>query len=150
MKPTAQTIFIGDTRQRLLDEKVAGEYVPLLGEVFYKIENYDSMEPFFMSIVSSSDHWMFISSSGGLTAGRVNAEQAIFPYYTVDKLTENSENTGSKTILLVKRARRTSLWEPFSDRQRGSYATRRNLYKNVSGTALVFEEHNLDLGLTIG
>ena len=148
MKPTAQTIFIGDTRRKSANQKVGGEYVPLLGELFYKIENYDAMEPFFISIVSSSDHWLFISSTGGLTAGRVNAEQAIFPYYTVDKLTENSENTGNKAILLVSRSRRTSLWEPFSDRQRGSYAIQRNLYKNVSGTALVFEENNLDLGLT--
>jgi hypothetical protein len=29
----------------------------------------------------------------------------------------------------------------------GSYAIQRNLYKNVTGTALVFEEHNFDLGL---
>ena len=147
MKPNEQPIFIGDTRLRPAQAEVAGEYVPMLGELFYKIQNYAAMEPFFMSIVSSSDHWMFISSTGGLTAGRVSAERSIFPYYTVDKLTENSENTGSKAILLVRRSRRTSLWEPLSDRQRGSYAIHRNLYKNVSGTALVFEEHNLDLGL---
>ncbi|MEJ2279477.1 MAG: hypothetical protein P8Y70_17300 [Candidatus Lokiarchaeota archaeon] len=45
------------------------------------------MPPFFMSIVSSSNHWLFISSTGGLSAGRVSAEQALFPYYTDDKLT---------------------------------------------------------------
>ncbi|MFN8377478.1 MAG: hypothetical protein U0452_02300 [Anaerolineae bacterium] len=121
--------------------------MPLLGENFYCIENYDAIEPFFMSVVSSSDHWLFISSTGSLTAGRRNAEHALFPYYTVDKLTENSENTGHKAILLVGRDGHRSLWEPFSDRWRGSYRIQRSLYKNVSGTALVFEEVNHDLEL---
>ena len=100
-----------------------------------------------MSLVSSSDHWLFVASTGGLSAGRGNAEHALFPYYTVDKITENSENTGNKVILLVTRSNRTSLWEPFSNQHRGSYATERDLYKNVTGTALIFEEINTDLGL---
>jgi hypothetical protein len=29
-------------------------------EVFFKISNVDQMRPFFMSIVSDSNHWMFI------------------------------------------------------------------------------------------
>jgi hypothetical protein len=105
------------------------------------------MEPFFISLVSSSDHWLFISSTGGLSAGRSSAEQAIFPYYTVDRISENNENTGNKAILLVSHANRRNLWEPFSDRHKGSYNIERNLYKNATGTALVFEEINLDLGL---
>ena len=119
----------------------------MLGDKFYKIENYDRLAPFFMSIVSSSNHWLFISSTGGLSAGRVSAEQALFPYYTDDKITENNENTGSKSIFLVTRGERTSLWEPFSDRYKDSYHIERNLYKNVLGTALIFEERNFSLGL---
>jgi hypothetical protein len=145
MKP--QSIYIGNTPQKQAEKAVEGSYVSLLGEPFYQIRNVDAMEPFFMSLVSSSDHWLFIASTGGISAGRVSAEQAIFPYYTVDKLTENHENTGHKAILIVHHAHRKSLWEPFSDHQRGSYDTERNLYKNVTGTALVFEENNLDLGL---
>lgn len=141
-------ILIGNTPFKENAASVQGEYVNLLGETYYKIYNYDAMEPFFMSIISSSDHWLFISSTGGLSAGRSSAEQALFPYYTEDKLTENSEGTGSKTILLVTRGQHTSLWEPFSVRQRGCYSTHRNLYKNESGTALVFEEENIDLDLT--
>ena len=38
----------------------------------------------------------------------------LFPYYTEDKLSENSENTGVKTILWVTRGGQTWLWEPFS------------------------------------
>jgi len=142
------TIFIGDTLQKQPDAPLQGDYVTLMGEPFYRIQNFDGMEPFFISLVSNSDHWLFVASTGGLSAGRVNAEHALFPYYTVDKLTENSENSGNKAVLLVTRSDRTSLWEPFSNRHHGSYAIQRNLYKNVTGTALVFEEINADLGLT--
>jgi hypothetical protein len=72
-------IFIGDTAQKQPEQTIKGEYVTLLGEAFYKIHNYDAMEPFFMSIVSSSNHWLFISSTGGLSAGRVSAEQLSSP-----------------------------------------------------------------------
>lgn len=72
------------------------------------------MPVFFMSIVSSSNHWLFIASNGGLTAGRVNADHALFPYYTVDKIIENSETTGNKAILLVGDGpNQKLLWEPF-------------------------------------
>jgi hypothetical protein len=142
-----KTIFSGDTPLKRTEKVVRGSSVDLLGESFYKIENVDALEPFFMTLVSSSDHWLFISSNGGLTAGRGNADQALFPYTTEDKLTDNHDTTGSKAILLVTRSGRTSLWEPLSECQRGIYSTNRDLYKNTSGTALVFEEHNHDLGL---
>ena len=141
-------LFIGDTLQHGPERDVKGEFVYLLGDKFYKIENYDGMTPFFMSIVSSSNHWLFISSTGGLSAGRVNAEHALFPYYTDDRITENNENTGSKCIILVTRDESRYLWEPFSDRYRGLYQIQRNLYKNIPGTALVFEEINFHLGLS--
>jgi hypothetical protein len=140
-------IFIGDTVQKRSERDVKGEYVVMLGDIFYKIYNYDAIEPFFMSIVSSSNHWLFISSSGGLSAGRVSADQSLFPYYAEDKLTENYENTGNKAILLVTRAQRTSLWEPFSERGQGIYYIERNIYKNIKGTVVVFEEDNTTLGL---
>ncbi len=145
---SSEPIFVGDTALQGLQADVRGEYVAMLGDTWYKIQNYDALEPFFMSVVSSSNHWLFLSSTGGLTAGRVSADQALFPYYAVDRLTENSENTGPKAVLVVKSARRIQLWEPFSDRQRGAYAVERNLYKNVAGTAVIFEERNLSLELT--
>ncbi len=148
MSDNSRAISIGETPQKVSEQTVQGEYVTILGDKFYKIQNFDAMEPFFMSIVSSSNHWLFISSTGGLSAGRISAEQSLFPYYTEDKLTENSENTGSKAIFLVTRANRTSLWEPFSIRQQGVYQSDRNIYKNVIGTAVIFEEINYSLGLT--
>ncbi|WP_298492665.1 hypothetical protein [uncultured Algibacter sp.] len=128
--------------------KITSEMITLNGESYFKISNSDKMRPFFMSIVSDSNHWMFISSNGGLTAGRKNAEYALFPYYTDDKLTELADTTGSKAIFQVNLNGKTHLWEPFSIRQTGIYNTQTNLYKNVYGNKVVFEESNLDLGLT--
>ena len=65
-------------------------------ENYYQISNNDAMRPFFMSIVSDSNHWMFISSNGGLTAGRKNSEYALFPYYTDDKITESADITSCR------------------------------------------------------
>ena len=138
---------IGDSVARYSNRKVDGEYVSLFGESFYCIRNYDQMAPFFMSLVSSSDYWMFISSSGGLSAGRTNAESALFPYYTDDKIAENSHNTGSVSIIRVSRGDSTFLWEPFSSFYAGLYDIERNLYKNSYGDKLIFEEINHDLGL---
>jgi hypothetical protein len=123
--------------------------VKIEGEAFFKISNSDAMRPFFMSIVSDSNHWLFIASNGGLTAGRKNSEYALFPYYTDDKITESAEMTGSKSIFRVEKAgKETQLWEPFSTRQQGQYAIHRNLYKNIYGNKVLFEEVNSDLGLT--
>ena len=117
-------------------------------EKFFRITNNDFMRPFFMSIVSDSNHWMFIASNGGLTAGRKNSEYALFPYYTDDKITESFETTGSKSIFRVDRGDKTQVWEPFSIRSDGFYKTTRNLYKNTYGNKIIFEEQNHDLGLT--
>ncbi|MDE3743793.1 hypothetical protein [Maribacter polysaccharolyticus] len=128
--------------------KIKGELVNLDNESYYKISNCDGMRPFFMSIVSDSNHWMFISSNGGLTAGRKNSESSLFPYYTDDKITESADITGSKTILHIHAEGKTYLWEPFSERFNGIYNTQRNLYKNSLGNKVVFEETNIDLGIT--
>lgn len=124
------------------------EKVEINNEPFYKISESDSLRPFFMSIVSDSNHWMFISSNGGLTAGRKNAQFALFPYYTDDKITESTDTTGSKTIFRVNAVSGTKLWEPFSIRQEGIYQTTQNLYKNAFGNKVIFEEINHDLQLS--
>lgn len=124
------------------------QLIEIKGEKFYKIENCDAMRPFFMSIVSDSDHWMFISSNGGLSAGRKNANFALFPYYTDDKITEFADITGSKTILQVHRGSQVYLWEPFSDRFNEKYNFSRNLYKNSIGNKVIFEEIHHDFNLT--
>jgi len=120
MKSTFHPILIGETVQQARKNGTKGEYVQLLGETFYKITSYDAMTPFFMSLVSSSNHWMFIASTGGLSAGRINSNHALFPFYTVDKLTENNENTGAKIIFLIERDGRNSFGSRFQIDSRGS------------------------------
>lgn len=122
--------------------------VEIDGQLYFQILNVDKMRPFFMSIVSSSNHWLFISSNGGLSAGRKNAEVALFPYETDDKITESAENTGSKSVFRVKQDGKSVVWEPFSVRNAGIYNTQRNLYKNAYGNSIIFEEINFDLSLT--
>ena len=56
--------------------------------------------------------------------------------------------TGSRTIAMVTAGDKTSLWEPLSEQHAGAYKLTRNLYKNVYGDKLIFEEINHDLGLT--
>ncbi|MCB9329853.1 MAG: hypothetical protein H6574_02105 [Lewinellaceae bacterium] len=121
--------------------------VEIDGEQFYKISAVDELRPFFMSIVSDSNHWMFISSNGGLTAGRKNAEHALFPYYTDDKITESAEFTGSKSIFQIHKNNELIIWEPFSIRENRGVGIRRNLYKNELGNKILFEEINTDLEL---
>ena len=111
-------------------------------DVYYKISNSNLMRPFFMSIVSDSDHWMFISSNGGLSAGRKNAEFALFPYYTDDKISESFDTTGSKTIVQCTINGDQKVWEPFSNRNEDKYDIVRNLYKNHLGNKVKFEEIN--------
>ncbi|MFZ4059288.1 MAG: hypothetical protein ACOYKE_14190, partial [Ferruginibacter sp.] len=117
------------------------------GENFYRISDVDEMRPFFMSIVSDSNHWMFIASNGGLSAGRKDAQHALFPYYTDDKITGSAETTGSKSVFWVNANNKTHLWEPFSIRGEGKFNVSRNLYKSKFGNKIIFEEINHDLGL---
>ena len=98
---TNNTIFLDKNKDTDQVKDIEGSLVNIDNEVFYKISNSDKMRPFFMSIVSDSNHWMFISSNGSLTAGRKNSEFALFPYYTDDKITEAAEITGSKSVFQV-------------------------------------------------
>jgi hypothetical protein len=132
----------------LKNKTVSMETALLDGEKYYKIINNEAMRPFFMSIVSDSNHWMFISSNGGLSAGRKNSEFALFPYYTDDKITESADITGSKTIFQIDNNEQLVVWEPFSERYTDQYVITRNLYKNFYGNKIIFEEINHDLQLT--
>ena len=137
-------------KDRALDnvnKKVEMNVVEFENESYFKIRNTDIMRPFFMSIVSDANHWMYISSNGGLSAGRKNPEYALFPYYTDDKITESADVTGSKSIFQVHLNGKVEIWEPFSERYTEKYAISRNLYKSIYGNKIIFEEINHDLSL---
>ena len=131
-----------------ISQKDELELIEIENERFYKINNVNDLPPFFMTIVSDSNHWMFISSNGGITAGRKDAEHALFPYYTDDKIRESTENTGSKTIVRFLTDDKVQVWEPFSERSEAVFNNERNLYKNPAGNQIIFEEINLDLNVS--
>lgn len=125
-----------------------GGLVEIEGEAFYRITNHDAMPPYLMSMVSDSNHWMFISSNGALTAGRGDPDHALFPYQTDDRIHDSEDQVGGKTVLRVRRRGRVHLWEPFSTRYAGIYELTRSVAKSVYGNRVVFEEVNRDLGLS--
>ncbi len=108
------------------------------GEAMLRIDQVDQLPPFLMSVVSDADHWMFVSSRGGLTAGRVDASRCLFPYETDDRLHLSAPHTGPFTVLRVG----DTTWRPFTGERHAA------LYKNVPGNRVVFEEHHAGLGLT--
>ena len=77
-----------------------------------------------------------------------DADGALFPYETVDKLHDGHHHTGPITLLRVRGARGVAMaWEPLSARSAEDRQVERNLYKNVVGNRLVFEEIHHGLGL---
>jgi hypothetical protein len=107
------------------------------------------MPPFLMNIPSHTDLWLFVSSAGGLTAGRVDADGSLFPYETVDRLHDAHHHTGPITLIRVPGdTGKDVLWHPFLEEPPDESRIERNLYKNVTGNRLVFEEIRHDLGLS--
>ena len=130
---------------------VQGQFITINGERFYEIANYDEMQPFFISLASDTDLWMYLASTGGLTAGRRNPDEALFPYYTDDKITENYETTGPKTKIRVKGERfqvnGDLMWIPFSNQQQDVFVISRKIAKSTVGNQIVFCEENHTLKL---
>ncbi|TWX67270.1 hypothetical protein ESZ36_13290 [Colwellia demingiae] len=129
------------------NNQTTGEFIMLDDERYYAINNVNNMAPFFISVISNSDHWLFVSSTGGLTAGRVSPETALFPYITVDRIHESDLHTGCKTLLRVDHNGDIVNWEPFNREHDNRYNITRNIYKNLLGNKLCFEEINNDLQL---
>ncbi|NVK26595.1 MAG: hypothetical protein HWE14_01060 [Flavobacteriia bacterium] len=139
--------FLNNTPAQFGSNLPKGEFLKLDGEWYYKITDVDKMDVFFISVVSPYDHWMFVGSNGGITAGRGNSDNALFPYYTHDKIIDTAGITGSKTLLKVVKDGKTYLWEPCMFEDKGIYNVQRNILKNDTGNRLIFEIINRDLGL---
>jgi len=114
-----ENIQLGGTVLLNTEKSVQGSFVEIDGEKFYRIAGYNQMPDFFMTVVSDSDHWIFISSNGSLTAGRKDRDHALFPYYSDDKIHDYCGLTGSKTVILAQRGANTYLWQPFYQRADG-------------------------------
>lgn len=109
-----------------------------------QIDHLEQMDPFFMSLISDSEIWAFISSTGALSAGRGHAENSFFPYHTVDKIHDSYGIIGPITLI---RLPDHTLWEPFDPNTENNNHCRRKLSRNVCGTLLQFTEERTDLGL---
>ncbi|MGB9359868.1 MAG: hypothetical protein WCC01_15070, partial [Acidimicrobiia bacterium] len=130
----------------LIPRQSDGQFVTIDDERYYVVSDVDRMPPFLMSIVSDGDRWMFISSSGGVTAGRRDAGQALFPYETDDRLHHLGGLNGAATAIRYLDSDPLDVWRPVTG-MLGRQQHRR-LYKSVIGDSVVFEEHDEATGLT--
>jgi len=140
--------FIGNNPLYSNPEAPEGSLTNIDGEEMYCINHFDAMLPFFMSIVSNSDLWMYLSSTGSLTAGRQNFNNALFPYYTDDKIHDYAGITGPATIIRIFENDRIKIWEPFLNSPNELYPVTRKLFKNKAGNKIIFQETNNELQLT--
>jgi hypothetical protein len=123
-------------------------FLTIDGERAYRINRFDGMAPFLMSLVSDADLWLYCSSYGPVAAGRVDEEHCLFPYVTDDVLHRAVGQTGPVTILRVDRAgAATAVWEPFGRFPAGELVER-SVCKSVLSNMIVFEEVHHGLGLT--
>jgi hypothetical protein len=120
-----------------------GGFVVEEGLEWYRIDGYDLLDPFLVTLVTPTDQWMFVSSSGALTAGRRSAGHALFPYETDDRLHRAAGRSGPVTLVRAG----GELWEPFASHAPFG-SVRRSIAKTVEGDRLRFEEHHPGLGLT--
>ena len=123
------------------DKTIAGTFVEEGKETWYRIDNYDTRPPFFLTLAGDTDLWAFISTAGSLTAGRRDRNGAFFPYETVDKIHRRWEHTGPRTWIRYGSADAAQLWEPFAPRLDGRTG-QRSIWKNLSGTRLRFREEH--------
>lgn len=119
------------------------EWVEDSGRDFVVINDLESLDPFFLSVVSASEQWLFCSSNGSLSAGRRSPDTALFPYLTVDKILENWNCTGPLTAIRCEGA----LWHPFWPTTAHAEPVKRRLLKSMLGEELVFDEFHEALGL---
>ena len=138
-------VFLGSHQLAESESVPSGRLVEHGAETYYAIERAEGLRHFLMSVVSDSDHWLFVSSNGALTAGRRNVKFALFPYVTEDKLTDSAAVSGPHTALVVQRAGVARLWEPFRETSELVYRTSRTLEKSTLGNKLRMGELNADL-----
>ena len=125
---------------------VTGGLVTLDGGEYYRIDGVEAMAPFLMTVVSDADLWMFVSSTGALTAGRVDADHALLPYETDDRIHRAAGTTGPITLIGRTVDGGRELWQPFA--RVPTPGCRRSIAKSVLGDRLVFEERHPSWGST--
>lgn len=115
------------------------------GVDYYTVPEVDRMAPFLMSVVSDGDRWMFLSSTGGVAAGRRDVGGALFPYETDDRLHHLAGVNGAVTAVRILGGEADDVWRPTLGRC-GAHRIR-TLFKSVVGDAVIFEERDEATGL---
>lgn len=113
------------------------------GREFAIIDHLENFDPFFLSMATVTNQWLFCSSNGSLSAGRENPEKALFPYLTVDKILGNWNATGPFTVIECE----GEIWHPFWPTSIHTAPVRRRLLKSFLGEELIFEEWHDGLNL---
>ena len=127
------------------DFSSANQWVVESGREYVVIDGMESFDPFFLNIVSAGEQWFFCSSDGAPCAGRRSPESALFPYYTVDKIIDNWNNTGPWTAI----ASEGQFWNPFRPSIAQLVPIKRRLLKSALGDELMFDEVHEELGLRV-
>jgi hypothetical protein len=123
-------------------QMVTGGLTTIEGVDYYRIDGVEHLQPFLMTVVSESDLWMFVSSTGVLTAGRVDADRSLFSYQTVDRIHRAAGISGPVTVIAREFDGERRLWRPFSaDHDK---ACTRSIAKSVLGDRLMCIERHAD------
>jgi len=96
-----------------------------------------------MTVVGDTDLWLFLSSAGAFTAGRVQADRCLFSYETDDRLHELGGLSGPVTAIRFDDGR---LWTPLRGPDAGAGA-RRTLRRSPVGDLVQLEETDSATGL---
>ena len=123
---------------RSINQNVSGALTTIHGESYYTIAHTELMEPFLISVVSDSDLWMWISSNATLTAGRIDANHALFPYLTDDRIHRSVGHCGPITVIAHQNSH--EWWCPFASET----AHARSISKHIIGNRIFFEEYHAD------
>ena len=112
------------------------------GAEYWEIDGLEHWTDCLLSVVGAGDHWMYVSTSGGLSAGRRDASRRLFPYETDDRLHHAASQTGPITLIRCGE----TVWQPFDPRGLAP-GRRRTLRKAAEGHWVEFEEAAPELGL---
>jgi hypothetical protein len=142
----SDAVFIGESPLPVASGSPESTALTLAGEQFVGIRKINHMPPFLMSVVSNGNLWLFAGSNAPFIAGRGDADHALFPYRTADKILSQPGGSGARSIFLVERDNGFALWEPWTTAP-VVHRVQRNLFKSEYGTSVLFEEINQDFGL---
>lgn len=84
-------MFLGKNEIKFSTAAVEGRFVEIENNKFYKISNFNRISDFFMTLVSDSNHWMYLSNNGSISfspslliASEILPEAATFGYFNLD------------------------------------------------------------------